>query len=329
MIGDLFTGPVSLMLARSVRGVPGHAAFAGGAEWELKYDGFRLAIQVSRSGEITLWSRNGTNLSDTFPDLVEAAGDQIPPGVVLDGEAVVLVDGGLSFDHLQRRMVSSRAAVTALARRHPASYVAFDVLAAAGHDVRALPWRARRSLLDELGEGMAPPLQLSPYTTESPTALSWLAELPPGVEGLVAKGQASSYQPGQRGWLKYRVYTTRDAIVGAVVGPVSRPEAIIAGRYTSDGQLRILGRSTPLTQHQAHQLAAVLAPIPVDRHPWPAQIGGGHFGSGPVAITHVDPVLVVEIAADTALQAGRQRHPIRLLRLRPDLSIDDLTVDDH
>ncbi len=321
---DLFNGPVSLMLAKSARDVPGHAALPGGGAWEWKYDGYRLCVQAPPTGGVALWSRNGTNLSETFPDLLEAAQDQIPGGVVLDGEAVVLVDGGLSFDHLQQRMVSRRATVAALARQHPASYVAFDVLAVAGHDVRPLPWRDRRALLDELGAGLVAPLQLSPYTTDHQTALRWLAELPRGVEGVVAKGQATPYRPGQRGWLKTRAYETTDAIVGAVIGPVSHPEAIIAGRYTTDGQLRIVGRSTPLTERQAQQLAAVLEVVPAAQHPWPREIGSGHFGGGPVAITHVNPVLVVEIAADTALQAGRQRHPVRLMRLRSDMSPMDV-----
>ena len=321
---SLFAGPVSLMLAKSTAAVPGPAALAGGCVWEWKYDGYWLCLQAPPTGGVNLWSRNGTNLSETFPDLLEAAQDQIPRGVVLDGEAVVLVDGGLSFDHLQRRMVSRRAAVAALARQHPASYVAFDVLAVAGHDVRSLPWRDRRALLDELGSGLTVPLQMSPYTTDYQTALGWLAELPRGVEGIVAKGQATPYRPGQRGWLKTRVYETTDAIVGAVIGSVGRPEAIIVGRYTTDRQFRIVGRSTPLTEHQAQQLAAALEAVPARQHPWPREIGSGHFGGGSVAITHVKPVLVVEIAADTALQAGRQRHPIRLMRLRLDLTPADV-----
>lgn len=235
--------------------------------------------------------------------------------------------GGLSFDQLQRRMVSRGSAVAALARLHPASYVVFDILAAEGTDLRSLPWRDRRTLLEELGAGFEPPLQLSPYTSDYQTALAWLADLPPGVEGVVAKGQRSTYRPGQRGWFKTRLYETWDAIVGAVVGPVSRPEAIVVGRYTADGQLRILGRSTPLSGQQARQLGAALAGVAAEHHPWPRQIGSGHFGAGPTTITHVEPVLVVEIAADTALQAGRHRHPVRLLRLRLDLDPSDIPPD--
>lgn len=67
--------------------------------------------------------------------------------------------------------------------------------------------------------------------------------------------------------------------------------------------------------------------MPAAEHPWPGEISSGHFGGGPVAITHVRPALVIEIAADPALQAGRHRHAVRLLRLRPDLSPTDISTD--
>ena len=275
---------------------------------------------------MTYWSRNGTDLSTAFPDLVEAARDQVPAGVVLDGELVVWVDGRLSFDHLQHRMASRPAAVARLARQHPASYVAFDILAVDGTDVRGLRWRDRRQLLDELATGFEPPIQVSPYTEDQEVALEWFTALAPsGVEGLVAKGAATRYRPGERGsWVKVKHRSQVDGIVGAVIGPVRRPEAIVVGRYTAEGVLRIVGRSTALTSQQAKELAAALTEVPGSGHPWPAEIGGGHFGGGKVAITHVDPVLVVEVAADTALQAGRHRHALRLLRVRTDLAPEDV-----
>lgn len=53
-----------------------------------------------------------------------------------------------------------------------------------------------------------------------------------------------------------------DGIVGAVIGPVARPEEIVVGRYAPDGALRIVGRSTPLNSQQSKELAAVLIEVP-------------------------------------------------------------------
>lgn len=324
---DLFDGPVPLMSSKAQESIPRSAT--GTLDWayEMKWDGFRASMQVRPDGHVTYWSRRGTDLSSAFPDLVEAARSQVPTGVVCDGEAVAWVDGRLSFDHLQQRMVSSPAATARLARQHPASYVAFDILAVDGTDVRGLPWRDRRLLLEELGAGFAPPLQVSPYTIDHATAVEWFTELTEatGVEGIVAKRLSSRYLAGDRAaWVKVKRRSLVDGIVGAVVGPVSWPEAVVVGRYTAEGVLRIVGRSTALASRQAQELAGLLTEVPAADHPWPVEISGGHFGGGPVAITHVNPVLVVEVAADTALQAGRHRHALRVVRLRIDLAVQDV-----
>lgn len=144
---------------------------------------------------------------------------------------------------------------------------------------------------------------------------------------MVAKGAASRYRPGERGsWVKVKHRSQVDGIIGAVIGPVARPEAIVVGRYTAVGVLKIVGRSTALTSQQAKALAAALTEVPGSGHPWPAEIGGGQFGGGEVAITHVAPEVVVEVAADTALQAGRHRHALRLLRVRTDLAPEDIAT---
>lgn len=165
------------MLCKAQEAIPTAAALAGGTVLEPKWDGFRSALQVTPEGRVTYWSRNKTDLSTAFPDLVEAAQAQVPAGVVLDGELVVWVAGRLSFDHLQHRMASRPAVVAQLARQHPASYVAFDILAVDGTDVRDLKWRDRRQLLDELAIGFEPPIQASPYTEDQEVALEWFTAL--------------------------------------------------------------------------------------------------------------------------------------------------------
>lgn len=124
--------------------------------------------------------------------------------------------------------------------------------------------------------------------------------------------------------MKVKHRSHHDGLVGAVVGPVSRPEAIIVGRYTTGGQLRIVGRSGPLSAQHVAELARVLTPVSAEEHPWPTEISSGHFGGGKVTITHVAPSVVVEVSADTATQGGRHRHSLRLVRLRLDLEPTDV-----
>lgn len=93
----------------------------------------------------------------------------------------------------------------------------------------------------------------------------------------------------------------------------------------ADGVLAIVGKSTPLSQAQALALASVLTPADPD-HLWPAEISSGQFGCSRanVLLTKVKPMTVVEVLADMAMQAGAFRHPVRYVRHRPDLTVEDV-----
>ena len=70
-----------------------------------------------------------------------------------------------------------------------------------------------------------------------------------------------------------------------------------------------------LTEAQSTAIGKLLKPAGA-RHPWPDQIGT-HWGrDSKTPIVKVRPAMVVEVAADAALQAGHYRHPWRLVRCR-------------
>lgn len=244
--------PVALALARAVPTIPAADALPGGCVYEPKWDGYRLMISSDEEAT-TLWSRQGKDLTRYFPDLVAAAEDQIPPGFMIDGEAVAWTGGRLDFEALQKRLTSSRKNLPALAAERPASYVAFDLLQAAGTDTRGLVLRDRRELLEELASWWEPPLGLSPTTTDPAKATTWFETMPStGIEGLVIKGADQEYQGGERQWLKVKHRETLDVVCAAVIGPIHRPEMVIAG-LPIDGELRIVGR-TSLLKAQASKL---------------------------------------------------------------------------
>ncbi len=143
------SGPVAVELSKPVRTIPPAAALPGGCLYEPKWDGYRLV--VVRSGSATrVWSKQGRDLSDRFPDVVAAAVTQVPAGTVLDGEVVIWNGSRLDFGILQQRMVTAPGRIAALAAEHPASYVAFDLLAAGGADLRAWKLARRRAALEDL-----------------------------------------------------------------------------------------------------------------------------------------------------------------------------------
>jgi ATP-dependent DNA ligase len=318
------TGPVTVELARLEERLPGAHALPGGSRYEPKWDGYRLVV-VRNGPDVSLWSRNGNDLTDRFPDIAAATATQVPPGTVLDGEVVIWDGARLSFDLLQARMATSAARAARLARAHPASYVAFDVLAHEGTDQRRRTWSARRHVLETIAVEWFPPMQLSPVTSDPEQAQGWMRDLrPAGVEGVVVKGARTRYAAGRRDWVKVKERETREVVVGGVIGPLHRPEALVAGLYAGP-ELVIVGRSTALSDAQSRSLGALLQP-PEGPHPWPDEVSPGHFGSGrrKIPLTKAEPRVVAEVTADTALQAGRFRHPLRYVRPRADLEPDDL-----
>ena len=87
----------------------------------------------------------------------------------------------------------------------------------------------------------------------------------------------------------------------------------------------MVGRSTPLTTTQAEASAAALTPAGPD-HPWPDVISSSRFGASrdKVPLVKVEPLIVAEVSADSALQGGGYRHPLRYVRPRFDLTPEDL-----
>ncbi|MBC9819703.1 ATP-dependent DNA ligase [Terrabacter sp. MAHUQ-38] len=293
--------------------------------YELKWDGFRcVAVRDERGAR--LWSRQGKELTSQFDDVAAAVAAQVPAGTVLDGELVMWNGSRLNFDLLLRRLLSRTPARTRVGPA--ASYVVFDLLALEGRDLRELAARARRDVLETVAASWVPPLQLCPMTMDEVVARSWFVDYrPAGIEGLVVKPAAGRYRPGRHsdGWVKVKGRKTSEVIVGAVIGPLGRPHSVVVGLDVA-GVLRVVGQSVPLSRAQAATLAAVLEPAGAD-HPWPDEISSRRFGSGrdKAVLTTVKPVVVVEILADTALQGGAFRHPVRLVRLRPDLGIGDVS----
>ena len=177
--------PVKPMLAKAVHEVPHDA----GLLFEPKWDGFRCI--VFRDGdEIELGSRNDRPLTRYFPELVDLLRGALPERCVIDGEIVVVTEGGLDFDALQQRLHPAESRVRMLAEKTPASFVAFDLLALDDRDLTGEPFATRRRLLEqELGN---PPRPRAPHADD---------RRPRGGGGLVRalRGRRLRWCDGQAG----------------------------------------------------------------------------------------------------------------------------------
>jgi len=119
--------------------MPHRLPFTGqGWIFELKHDGFRA---LARSGSaVQLLSRSGRLMTDPFPEIV-AALEQLPDGLVLDGELVVPApDGRSDFEEVRRRNLIQRPRmVQEAAAKSPAVLIVFDLLESGGEDLRTRP----------------------------------------------------------------------------------------------------------------------------------------------------------------------------------------------
>ena len=133
---------------------------------------------------------------------------------MLDGEIVIATPRGLDFDALQMRLHPAASRVAKLAQETPSAFVAFDVLAVDGQDLRDVAQHERRARLERLLAGVAPPIHLTPMTRDRAQASEWLARFEgAGLDGVIAKPVDGTYQPGKRAMIKVKHARTADCVV--------------------------------------------------------------------------------------------------------------------
>jgi ATP-dependent DNA ligase len=159
--------------------------------------------------------------------------------------------------------------------------------------------RCAGSYWEELAKNWAPPLSLSPATDDQSVAEEWMRDLAPaGIEGVVAKGANQVCAGGRRDWVKVKHRDTFELVAGAVTGTLDQPGEFILGCYV-DGELRIVGRTTPIQPGQLRTLTSRLRP-PVGEHPWPTVIRSTEYDrinkKRDTALTLIEPNYINHIS---------------------------------
>lgn len=333
--------PIEPMLANAAPAIPDGAFL-----YEPKWDGFRALVFRGRDGAVFIQSRDLKPLDRYFPELHAALAAGLPDGVVVDGEIVIATPRGLDFDALQMRLHPAASRVAKLAREIPASFVAFDLLARDGEDVRARPQHERRALLESLLAGVAPPLHLTPVTRDAALAMDWLGRFEgAGLDGVVAKPLDAPYQPGVRAMTKIKHVRSADCVVAGFrwhkQGPGTHVGSLLLGLYDDRGRLQHVGVTSAFTMATRQALAAELAPLrahALDDHPWRewASVGeptsrmpGGQsrWSAGKdLSWEPLRPERVCEVKYDH-MQGDRFRHAAIFLRWRADKRPTDCRYD--
>jgi ATP-dependent DNA ligase len=303
--------------------------------YEPKWDGFRCLVFVLEDS-VVLQSRSEEDIAYAFPEVVGAA-SALPVGTVLDGELAVVHDGRIDFGVLSSRLRPRSEVgghIDTLAQRHPALFIAFDLLATPGADLRGHGAGLRHQELADLSlpSGMV----RTPATTDAQVATGWLEIVAgAGLDGVIAKPQDSTYQPGVRALTKVKPESTADVVVAGwrphkqlddkgmpVVG------SLLLGVYDDLHRLHHIGSASAFSVAKRLELTDLLAPLAVaesDPHPWRDSEPGVRIPDTPnrwrrsadKQLMHVRPDLVAEVRYDSLIDQ-RFRHVARLLRWRPD-----------
>lgn len=336
--------PLDPMLCKAASALP------AGEGWlyEPKWDGFR-ALVFRDGDELVIQSRDRKPLGRYFPELDGPLRAALPARAVVDGEIVIATGGALDFEALLLRIHPAASRIKLLAAQHPASFVAWDLLAVGDDDLTARPQHERRARLEQALAGARPPVYLTPATGDLAVARDWFARFEgAGLDGVIAKRADAPYQPGKRAMVKVKHERTADCVVAGFRWYKDAPGALVGslllGLHDAAGALHHVGICAAFTRQVRAALVAELAPLREgarDGHPWGAWLEhaepevtgqrvpgatsrwnrGKDLGWEPLRCLRV-----CEVAYDH-LQGSRFRHATQFRRWRPDRSPADCRYD--
>ena len=331
--------PIKFMLASPAEDADEIVNRLGVPVWvEDKYDGIRAQLHKS-GGDVRLYSRDLHDVSNQFPEVVDAATGETWDGI-LDGEILAYRDQTvMPFQALQARLGRKQPS-DAIKAEIPVIFVAFDLLGIGngeGEEVEPLlrqPLKDRRRQLERLRLPLA--------DDGGQFALSHLVSVdtPEGLEdafreararrneGLMVKDPRSGYSPGRRGlgWLKMKkaLATIDCVVVGVEVGHGKRHGVLsdytFAVRDEENGRLVTIGKAySGLTDAEIAEMTRWFEAHTMQR-----------FGR----YRQVEPTVVVEVAFDVIVRSTRHqsgyslRFP-RIARLRTDKTADEIDTLDN
>ncbi len=273
-----------------------------GPEWlhELKFDGYRLQLHI-HNDKIKIFTRNGHDWTEKFPSLVKDVKKLGVNAAILDGEAVVVDESGISnFQLLQNALESGKSSAIL--------FYAFDLLFLGTEDLREYPLGERKKVLAALLDKKKPKgiLYSEHFSAVAEDFLESSCKL--HLEGMISKRADSSYTSGRdHTWLKSKCTKRQEFVIGGFTDPQGSRMAfgaLLLGVYEGK-RLRYCGRvgtgfnreslQTILKKLRKHESAT--SPFAI-RSP---KEGGIHW---------TKPVLVAEIAFANWTKEGVLRAPV-------------------
>ena len=165
---------------------------------EIKYDGYR--VQLHKSDAATkVYTRRGFDWSSSFPTIVQGAWHLTAHSAILDGEAVILTEGGQTDFSALESYVSSKSPDGS---KYNLVFIVFDLLHLDGLDLKDLPLIERKRALKALLAESKTPFMYSEHLEEDgPSVFHHACKLE--WEGVVSKRRKAPYRSGRNdSWTK-------------------------------------------------------------------------------------------------------------------------------
>jgi bifunctional non-homologous end joining protein LigD len=233
-----------------------------GSAWlhEIKFDGYRLQVHVEK-GVVSIYTRNGHNWTDRFPELVADAAAL--PDCILDGELCAIDrDGHPSFSALRVAISPSRTAELVL--------FVFDLPYGGGEDLRPYALETRKALLADLMADALPRIRVvQHFETGGDVILKSACGMK--LEGIVSKRRDAPYTGGRSdNWVKSKCRPSQEVVIGGwKQKPGGAFEGLMVGTYEG-GKLVYAGRLKNGFGRGAEGLLGRLAALEVSASPFEA-----------------------------------------------------------
>ncbi|XNO40688.1 non-homologous end-joining DNA ligase (plasmid) [Sinorhizobium meliloti] len=270
-----------------------------GPDWayEVKWDGYRLAVHIE-SGRVRVLTRGGYDWTERFPSIVDDARRLAVKTAILDGEAVVLDDHGRSdFGMLQRALGRLPSAIEAGA----IVFLSFDLLYLDGRDLRRLPLRERRRLLEPLIAGREGAVRLSEEVQADGDEFFRVA-CAHGLEGIIAKHIEKPYRSGRGDWWQKIICKRRDSFVIVGFEPSTVPGhlgRLLLAALKDDELVYVGGCGTGWSNELSRELRKLLEGMATEAPAVTLRRKGAVF---------VEPVLLVQVEYRAWTDDGKLRH---------------------
>mgnify|MGYP005797045747 FL=1 len=211
--------------------------------YEIKFDGIRALIYVSKNS-FKILSRNGTNLTNKYPELKKIQKLVGNHEIIFDGEIIATEGAHPSFSLLQKRNKIKKI-TDKIIEEVPVTFIAFDILYD-NVDLTNLSLDKRKKILGQYPDNSV--FIKSRIYSDGLSLFKMVKKI--GLEGIVAKKRKSIYLFGKRtsDWVKVKNIHVDNFIVHGYLEKTNT-YSLLLGEYKNN-KLKYVGKVSVNKRHE-------------------------------------------------------------------------------